>query len=199
MIDTAWLKIVRSGVGLSRHRSSSGACWSRKRFCARVVAGSEDPEISSVTSDSAWLDGYHRHLVMGAQGSRFKVSVCLCACVCMCACHGIAIRFHPPTAADPNVLRKFRGNTWPPVISRYMSTACSVINATERRRAVCCMTPSAWQATVEILLWRLVVRRKKKSKQMSEDASIVSRFKRRRERNALYEQEIHTVRQIDHE
>ena len=85
VISTAWLRIVGSGVRLSRHRSRSGALWSRKRFCARVVAGSEDPEISSVMSDSAWLDGYHHHLVMGVQGSRC-VSVCVRACGWVCVC-----------------------------------------------------------------------------------------------------------------
>ena len=66
--------------------------WSRKRFCARVVAGSEDPEISSVMSDSAWLDGCPHHLVMGVQGSRFKVCVCVCVCVGLLVCKIRALR-----------------------------------------------------------------------------------------------------------
>ena len=87
MIGTAWLKTVRSGVRLSRHGNSSGARWLRKHFCACVLAGSEDPEISSITSDSAWLGGYHHHLVMGVQGSRCaRARACVCVCVCACVC-----------------------------------------------------------------------------------------------------------------
>ena len=77
---------------MSRHRSSSGALRSRKRFCAHVVAGSEDPEISSVMDDYAWLDGYHHHLVMGVRGVCVRARVCVCVCVCVYVCVCVCTR-----------------------------------------------------------------------------------------------------------
>ena len=92
-----WRRIVQE-ARQQQQRSSLA----EKSFCARVVAGSKDPEIPSVTSDSAWFDGYDHRLVMGLQGSRLKmyvyvcvyvcvcmcvyVCVCVCVCVCMCVC-----------------------------------------------------------------------------------------------------------------
>ena len=123
VIGTAWLRTVGSGIRLSRHGNSSETHWLRKHFCACVVASSEDPGISGVTSNSAWLDGYHHHLVMGFQGSMFNVQssrcvcvcvcvcvsvcvwVCVCVCVCVCACAGIPLYLAASTRTTCRVVK----------------------------------------------------------------------------------------------
>ena len=90
----------------------------RKRFCARAVASSEDPEISSIMSDSAWLNGYQHHLVCAfkVQDSMY-ICVCMCmhACVraCVCACVRVFVR---------SFARSFIASSSLPVLSR---TSCS--------------------------------------------------------------------------
>ena len=59
-------------------------------FCTCAVTGSVHPEISSVTSDSLWFDGYHHYLVMGVQGST-RTRVCMCVCLHMCSAFKLLI------------------------------------------------------------------------------------------------------------
>ena len=61
---------------MRQQRSSSAE---KTFFCACIVTGLADSEISSFISNSVWFAGHHYYLVMGVQSSKFK----FCACVCV--------------------------------------------------------------------------------------------------------------------